>query len=88
MRFFGIFSVFSVLVLTKALQFGKDVAEDPRLERQPTSNKGSRHRDDITRPNILLITTDQQRLDSISAYANDRGQKKSGIASPHLDVAL
>jgi hypothetical protein len=37
------------------------------------------------RPHILLITTDQQRLDSVSAYANDRGQAPSGIASPNID---
>jgi len=49
------------------------------------SKKGSKHPDYNTRPHILLITTDQQRLDSISAYANDRGMKKSGIASPYLD---
>jgi arylsulfatase A-like enzyme len=43
--------------------------------------------DATARPNILLLTTDQQRVDTVAAYANDRGQpgKTTGIASPSID---
>ena len=80
----GIFSLFSVVVLAKAVQIGKGV-RGPSFEQRSASRERNPHPADDARPHILLITTDQQRLDSISAYADDRSQKKSGIASPNLD---
>lgn len=38
------------------------------------------------KPHIVLLTTDQHRLDAVSAYSGDRGQTKSGIQSPNIDA--
>ena len=39
----------------------------------------------VNRPHILLITSDQQRTDTVSAYHNDRGVSGGGLTSPNFD---
>ena len=39
----------------------------------------------ISKPHIMLITSDQQRIDTVSAYQGDRGVPTSGISSPNFD---
>ena len=39
----------------------------------------------VGRPHILLITSDQQRTDTVSAYQGDRGVPMSKVASPNFD---
>ena len=39
----------------------------------------------VNRPHILLITSDQQRTDTISAYHGDRGVIGQGLISPNVD---